>query len=73
MSEKTIEDVLLEHTNSLMSLPGVLGTAQGKSSGQLCIKVLVVTKTPDLLKRIPSTIEGYTVVIQETGEIRALD
>ena len=28
MSEKTIEDVLREHTNDLMSIPGIVGTAQ---------------------------------------------
>ena len=73
MQEKTIEAVLKEHTDSLMSLPGVVGTALGECSGQPCIKVFVVKKTADLLKQIPSAIEGYEVAVQETGEIRALD
>lgn len=73
MPEKTIEVVLKEHTDSLMSLPGVVGTALGECSGQPCIKVFVVKKTADLLKQIPSAIEGYEVAVQETGEIRALD
>ncbi len=73
MPEKTIEEVLKEHTDSLMSLPGVVGTALGECSGQPCIKVFVVKKTADLVKQIPSAIEGYDVAIQETGEIRALD
>ena len=46
---------------------------QSECSGQPCIKVFVVKKTPDLLKQIPSTIEGYTIAVQETGEFRALD
>ena len=33
MQKKPIEDVLKEHTDSLMSLPGVVGTAQGECSG----------------------------------------
>ena len=70
---KTIEAVLKEHTDSLMSLPGVVGTALGECSGQPCIKVFVVKKTAELVKQIPSTIEGYEVAVQETGEIRALD
>ena len=73
MQQKTIEAVLKEHTDSLMALPGVVGTAQGQCAGRPCIRVFVVKKTPDLLKQIPSSIGGYTVEVQETGEIRALD
>lgn len=73
MPEKTIEAVLKEHTDTLMSLSGVLGTAQGLCSGKPCVKIYVVKKTPELIKQIPSTLEGYTVEIQETGEIKALD
>ena len=72
MQEKTIEAVLREHTDSLMSLPGVVGTAQGECAGKPCIKVFVAHKTADLLAQIPSAIEGYTVAVQETGEIRPL-
>ncbi len=73
MPEKTIEAVLKEHTNTLMSLPGVVGTAQGECAGKPCIKVFVVKKTSDLLKQIPATLDGYAVEIQVTGEIKALD
>ena len=73
MQEKSIEAVLTEHTSTLMALPGVVGTAQGSCSGKPCIKVYVAEKTPELLKQIPSSLEGYPVEVQETGEIRALD
>ena len=73
MQKKTIQTVLKEHTDKLMALPGVVGTGLGECSGKPCIKVFVVKKTPDLLKQIPSTLEGYTVAVQETGEFRALD
>lgn len=73
MPEKTIAAVLEEHTPELMSLPGVVGTAQGECAGEPCIKVFVTKTTSDLLQRIPSAIEGYPVAIEETGEIRALD
>ena len=73
MPEKTIQEVLREHTDSLMSLPGVVGTGEGECSGEPCIKVFVVSKTAELLRRIPSAIQGYTVEVVETGEIRALD
>ncbi len=73
MTEKTIEEVLQEHTDGLMEMPGVVGTAQGECAGKPCIKVFVAEKTPALLDQIPGTLEGYTVEVQETGEIRALE
>lgn len=72
MAEKAIEQVLKEHTAKLMSLPGVTGTAQGLCDDKPCIKVYVIKKTPELEQKIPETIEGYPVMIEETGEIRAL-
>lgn len=71
--EKPIDQVLKEHTDSLMAIPGVVGTGQGLCSGEPCIRVFVVEKTDELLKQIPSEIEGYTVDIEATGVIRPLD
>ena len=73
VQEKTIEEALRGHTDSLMSLPGVVGTGQGLCDGQPCIKVFIVKKTPELLRQIPAEIEGYTVAVEETGEIKALE
>ena len=70
---KPISAVLREHTGKLMSLPGVVGTAEGLCDGKPCIKVFVVKKTPELLKQIPDVLEGYAVEVQETGVIRAMD
>ncbi len=72
MEKRTIDEVLREHTGSLMSIPGVVRTAQGQRAGKPCIRVLVIRKTPQLTKKIPSAIEGYIVAVQETGRIRAL-
>jgi hypothetical protein len=49
MAGKTIEAVLKQHTDRLMSLPGMVGTAIGACKGEPCIKVLVVKKTPELV------------------------
>ena len=73
MQQKTIQAVLKENTDKLMALPGVVGTGLGECSGKPCIKVFVMKKTPELLKQIPSTLEGYTVAVEETGAFRALD
>jgi hypothetical protein len=72
MSTKTIGEVLKEHTPELMSTPGVVGTAQSLCDGQPCIKVFAVKKTPDLEQKIPDSLEGYPVVLEETGTFRAL-
>ena len=71
--EKPIEQVLQEHTDSLMALPGVVGTAQGLCADEPCIRVFVVEATEESLKQIPEEIEGYTVDVQQTGEFKALD
>ena len=72
VTKKSIEQVLEEHTDYLMSLSGVVGTGQGLCSGKPCIKVFVSKKTAKLEKKIPKNLEGYPVVIQETGRYRAL-
>lgn len=73
MPQKPIVEVLKSHTDHLMSIPGVVGTGIGEFEGRPCIKVLVVKKTEELEKKIPKTLDGYKVVIDETGEIRALE
>ncbi len=73
MQDKTIEAVLKEYTDRLMSLPGVVGTAEGRCAGKPCIKVYVSKNTADLRRQIPSDIEGFPVAVEETGEIRARD
>ena len=72
MPKKTLEEVLKESNNKLLSIPGVVGTAQGLCDRKTCIKVYVIKKTPELARQIPVSIDGYTVVIEETGEIHTL-
>ncbi len=72
MPKKSIEIVLQEHTDELMSMPGVVGTAQSLCDDKPCIKVYVLELTPELEKKIPKNLEGYAVDIEVTGEIRAL-
>ena len=67
-----IATVLKNHTPKLMAIPGVTGTAETLCNGKPCIKVYVEKKTADIEKQIPPNIQGYPVVIQETGTIRPL-
>lgn len=58
------------HTPRLMGLPGVVGTAiTADAKGQPAI--LIMTETP-MGARLPSTLDGYTVIEEVTGKIKAL-
>ena len=72
MVAKAIDEVLKEHSRDLMSIPGVVGTAQGLCNDKPCIKVYVVKETPELDQKIPHILEGYPVSIEVTGEFKAL-
>jgi hypothetical protein len=71
MPQKTIEQVQQEHTEAWMAIPGVIGTALGQSEGKPCILVFTAANTEQVRRKIPSTVEGYPVVVQYTGEIHA--
>ena len=70
VATKSIDQVLAAHTDSLMALPGVVGTAIGLYQGERCIKVLLADSGGDTKERIPSRLEGYRVVIEVIGTIR---
>jgi len=73
MPERTIEQVQEEHTDDWMAIPGVEGTAIGLSEGKPCIKIFTSSKPQEIRDKIPSTVEGFPVIIEETGAFRALD
>lgn len=72
MPPRTIQEVLQEHTERWMGTAGVVGTAIGESEGRPCIKVFVAEKTEELAEKIPGSLEGHRVIVEETGEFRAL-
>jgi hypothetical protein len=69
--ERTIEEVQETYTPEWMGLPGVVGTAVGLCDDRACIKVYVDGALEPLRNRIPSVVEGYPVVLEATGPIRA--
>ena len=72
MTAPSIETVLERHTPYLMSIPGVVGTAQGEENGAPCIIVFVKEKDAAIERAIPATLEGYPVRIEAVGEIRPI-
>jgi len=72
MMRKDINDVLRDHDEELMAIPGIVGVFIGllPDDTTLCLKVMVIEETEDLKKAIPKTLEGYPVLIEESGVIR---
>ena len=70
VTSKTIEAVLAAHSDSLMALPGVVGTAIGLCDGAPCIRVLLADASAAARRRIPEELEGYAVKVEVTGPIR---
>lgn len=66
-----LADVLSRHSPSLMAIPGVTGTGEGKRGTQAILVVYVGQATPELRKRIPDEIEGYRVEVREIGNVTA--
>lgn len=71
VTSRTIEAVLAAHSDSLMAVPGVVGTAIGRCDGAPCIRVFLATASDAARRRIPAQLEGYPVRVEVTGEIRA--
>lgn len=70
------------HSEHLLSLPNVVGTAVGQKlvrnqpTGELALVVLVRRKVPSEQlqpeERIPATLDGVPVDVQEVGDIWAV-
>ena len=73
LSEKTIEQVLEEKTDEWMSISGVEGTAIGFFEDKPCITIFSSVAPQQLRGKIPETLNGYNIVIQQTGTFRALE
>ena len=69
-----INAVLRNHEWELMSIPNVVGVYVGviEPSNKPCLKVMVTHEWSKSDPPIPSSLEGYPVVIEVTGKIRPL-
>ncbi|GFO98156.1 hypothetical protein ig2599ANME_2378 [groundwater metagenome] len=71
--QRTIEEVKERNEDWLMNIDeeNITGVGIEELNGELVIIVMVKEKTHELNRSIPKEIEGYKVVIEETGEIIA--
>lgn len=74
MIRKDINTVLSDHDKELLAIPGVVGVYVGllPDDKTSCLKVMVIKETEDLKRLIPKSIEGYPVLIDESGVIRPM-
>ncbi len=75
MPRRDIHAVLRDNDRELMSIPGVVGVCVALAAdGQTpCLRVMAARKTPALEQKVPKSIEGYLVVVEETGVFRPLE
>ena len=73
VSEKGIEQVLEEMTEQWMAISGVEGTAIGLFEDKPCIMILSSVAPRQLRSKIPEALDGYNIVIQQTGTFQALE
>lgn len=74
MTRKDINAVLKDHDKELLAIPGVVGVYVGllPDDKTPCLKVMVVKETEEIKRMITKSIEGYPVIIEESGVIRPL-
>lgn len=72
MPQKAVKEILNEHVDEWMVIPGVVGVGTSKHKGKPCILILASKNKKLLKEKIPPQIEGYKILIEEVGEIGAL-
>ena len=73
MPQRSIEQVLKDNTDKWLAIPGVEGAAIGLFEGKPCIRIFTSSNAQELRDKIPTNIDGYPVVIEQTEEFRALE
>src|SRR5213083_1072563 len=71
--KRDINAVLAAHDKELLAIPDVVGVYVGTLEDRRtpCLRVMLARKTVES-RKIPRSIEGYPVIMEVTGEIRAL-
>lgn len=67
----TIQQAKEKHQAELMALPGVVSMGIGLSEGEMAIMIGLDGKHPDTEKALPKELEGYKLIIQTVGTIKA--
>jgi len=68
---QNIKNLIHQHADRLMKLPGVVGVGQGLHENKPCIRVFLQEDLPGVKKKIPNSLDGVSVVTQVTGPFRS--
>lgn len=68
--KRPLAEVQADHTAALMAIPGVTALYLGAlPDGRPCLTVGVAARTAAIVRAVPRVLEGWPVVIVETGPI----
>ena len=70
MSEPDIGKAHAKLTREVIDVPGVTGVAVGMRGGSPCLKVYVDRRGTGTDGKIPKSVLGLDVVVEETGRLR---
>ena len=74
MPKRDITDVMNDHVDELMAIPGVTGVAIGAlEDGTPYIMVLLLEESDELERKLPRQLEGHPVRPVVTGEIKPME
>lgn len=71
MPSRTIAQVIASHSDSLLSIKGVVGVGESLCDGKPCIKVFISEDSKEIRSKIPASLDGYPVSIEVSGEFKA--
>ncbi|MGH3005634.1 MAG: hypothetical protein ACRDOS_07005 [Gaiellaceae bacterium] len=75
MTDTPIEEARRRHESELLALPNVTAVGIGERAGEAVITVFVVRKVPASElgpeERVPASLEGHPVDVEEIGDVEA--
>lgn len=71
---RSLADVIRERAPGWMEHEDVVGVYEGRDdAGDPCIKVMVTEISDELRDRLPAEVDGYRLLLHETGPIGPVD
>jgi len=71
-ADQSLSLVIARHATELMGIPGVVGVYEGEAEGKPVLRVMVLSRADSTVKRIPKSLEGYDVEVEESGPIKPM-
>ena len=69
----TAAQAIALHSDSIMSIPGVVGLYEGRTDkGETVIRVMLADRTREAMRMVPRKLEGYRVEVEESGPIQPM-